>query len=181
MSRVGTWLPRHSDQLCRPLEEKYTKLNNKSTVFCFLLNRVYFNRDQNFATASLSKSRAVLCELLATRTIRQWHNLIELSNILITSWPVFSGCSDEVLQKGREIQDEFDERERVGNAIEMAIISDAKIFVKSAPCQKVISAIWSGSIVYTAESAHSLIQDSYKRAPIHYYDPRKAPLLDHYR
>ena len=156
-------------------------MNNKSTVFCFLLNRVYFNRDQNFATASLSKSRALLCEILATRTIRQWHNLIELSNILITSWPVFEGCSDEVLAKGRELQTEFDPKERVGNAIEMAIISDAKIFVKSAPCQKVISAIWSGRIVYTAENAHSLIRDSYKRAPIHYYDPRKAPLLDHYR
>jgi len=156
-------------------------MNNKSTVFCFLLNRVYFIRDQNFSTASLNKSRATLCEILATRTIRQWDNLIELSNILITSWPVFSGCSNEVLAKGRELKDEFDELERVGNAMEMAVISDAKIFVKSAPCQKVISAIWSGTIVYTAESAHSLIRDSYKRTPIHYYDPRKAPLLDHYR
>ncbi|KIM34106.1 hypothetical protein M408DRAFT_5463 [Serendipita vermifera MAFF 305830] len=165
----------------KPLEEKYAKMNNKATVFCFLLNRVYFYRDQNFSTASLSKSRALLCELLATRTIRQWSNLIELSNILITSWPVFEGCSNEVLAKGRELQAEFDPKERIGNAIEMAIISDAKIFVKSAPCQKVISAIWSGKIVYTAESAHSLIRDFYKRAPIHYYDPRKAPLLDHYR
>ena len=26
-----------------------------------------------------------------------------------------------------------------------------------------------------------LAQQTYKRTPIHFYDPRKAPLLDHYR
>ena len=60
-------------------------------------------------------------------------------------------------------------------------MSEAKIFIKSSPCQKVIDAIWNGKCVYTAESSHSLLSDTYKRAPIHYYDPRKAPLLDHYR
>ncbi|PVF92813.1 hypothetical protein CPB86DRAFT_809214 [Serendipita vermifera] len=165
----------------KPLEEKYAKLENKATVFCFLLNRVYFIRDPNFATASLNRSRAVLCEILATRTIRQWSNLIELANVLITSWVVYEGCSEEIIAKGRELQNDFDPMEKVGNAMEMAIISDAKLFVKSAPCQKVIDAIWSGKIVYTAESSRSLIRDAYKRSPIHYYDPRKAPLLDHYR
>jgi hypothetical protein len=155
----------------RPLEEKYAKMNNKATVFCFLLNRVYFIRDQSFAFASLNKTRALLCEILATRTIRQWNHLLELSNILITSWPVYEGCSDEVISKGREIQKDFDPREKFGNAIEMAIISDAKGFVKSKPCQKVIDAIWSGKIVYTAENSRSLIRDAYKKTPIHYYDP----------
>ncbi|KAG8836029.1 hypothetical protein FRC17_010493 [Serendipita sp. 399] len=165
----------------KPLEEKYSKMNNKATVFCFLLNRVHFTQDQNFSSASLSKSRALLCEILATRMIRQWSNLIELANVLITSWPVFEGCSHEVLDKGRELQDDFDPKEKVGNAIEMAIISHAKIFVKSAPCQKVIDAIWSGKIVYTAESTRSLIRDTYKLSPIHYYDPTHAHLLNHYR
>lgn len=128
----------------------------------------------------------MLCEILATRTIRQWSNLLELANILIISWPVFEGCSAEVLDKGREFQDDFDPKEKVGNAIEMAIISgmftcqnqryiltchdqDAKLFVKSPPCQKVIDAIWSGKIVYTPESHHALLSDNYKRAPIHHY------------
>jgi hypothetical protein len=108
---------------------------------------------------------------LATRTIRQWDNLIELANVLITSWVVYEGCSEDVIAKGREIQNDFNPMEKVGNAIEMAIISDAKLFVKSPPCQKVIDAIWSGKIVYTAESSRSLLRDAYKRSPIHYYDP----------
>jgi hypothetical protein len=67
--------------------------------------------------------------------------------------------------------DDFDPKEKYGNAIEMAIISDAKLFVKSAACQKVIDAIWGGKIVYTAESSRSLLRDVYKRNPIQYYDP----------
>jgi hypothetical protein len=42
--------------LVRPLEEKYNaiqKQGNKSVVFCFLLNRVRFYRDQNLTTAAL--------------------------------------------------------------------------------------------------------------------------------
>lgn len=146
-------------------------MNNMSTVFCLLVNRVHFIRDQNFASASVNRTRGLLCEILATRTIRRWNNLIELARVLITSWPIFEGCSDDVLAKGREILDDFNPNERYGNAIEMAIISDAKLFVKSAPCQKVIDAIWSGKIVYTAESSRSLLRDVYKRNPIHYYDP----------
>jgi hypothetical protein len=165
----------------RPLEEKYAKLNNRSTVFCFLLNRVHFIRDQNFSTASLSRSRAALCEILATRTLRQSSDVLELAGILVTPWPIFEGAPPDVLQRCNEEFDDFDDKTRVGNAIEMAIMSEAKTFIKSSPCQKVIDAIWSGKCVYTAESSHSLLSDTYKRAPIHYYDPRKAPLLDHYR
>ncbi|CAG8745716.1 11177_t:CDS:2, partial [Acaulospora colombiana] len=36
----------------------------------------------------------------------------------------------------------------------------------------VIDAIWSGKIVYTAESSRSLLRDAYKMSPIHYYDPQ---------
>jgi len=165
----------------RPLEEKYAKFRNRATVFCFLLNRVHFIRDQNFSTASLSRSRATLCEILATRTLRKWTDVLELAGILVTPWPVFEGAPPDVLQRGNEEIDDFHDRIRVGNAIEMAIMSEAKMFIKSSPCQKVIDAIWSGKCVYTAQSSHSLLSDTYKRAPIHYYDPRKAPLLDHYR
>jgi len=55
----------------------------------------------------------------------------------------------------------------------------------------------SGKCVYQAQSSHSILSDvslgrvdaptfsdntqTYKRNPIHFYDPHKAPLLDHYR
>ncbi|KAJ7890538.1 receptor-activated Ca2+-permeable cation channel [Mycena olivaceomarginata] len=159
--------------LVHPLLEKYCNLQrghaNLSIVFCLLLNRVHFIRDENIATASVSQSRATLCEILAIRTLRDHGNsMMDLTIILTTSWPVYSGAEHEVLAHGRQEFADFDEEERVGNAIEMAIVGKAKRFIKSTSCQKVIDGIWSGR--YT-----------YKRTPIHFYDPHKAPLLDHYR
>ncbi|KAJ6581498.1 hypothetical protein B0H19DRAFT_509083 [Mycena capillaripes] len=172
--------------LVHPLLEKYCNLqrshSNLSIVFCLLLNRVHFIRDENISTASVSHSRATLCEILAIRTLRDHGNsMMDSTVILTTSWPVYSGAGPEVLAHGRQEFVDFDEEERVGNAIEMAIVGKAKRFIKSSSCQKVIDGIWSGKYVYQAESSHAILSDTYKRTPIHAYDPHKAPLLDHYR
>ncbi|KAF8845109.1 hypothetical protein BDN67DRAFT_1007476 [Paxillus ammoniavirescens] len=165
--------------LIRPLEDKYNAIQragNKSIVFCFLLNRVYFIRDQNLITGPLSFTRATLCELLAMRILRDNGNsMLDLVRTLTTSWPVWSGADPHVIEMAREERDD-DLEERVGNAIEMAIISKARRFIKTLACQKVIDGIW-----MHAESSHSILCDRYKRTPIHFYDPHKAPLLDHYR
>ncbi|KAH7908924.1 hypothetical protein BJ138DRAFT_1181397 [Hygrophoropsis aurantiaca] len=170
--------------LIRPLEEKYNSIQrsgNKSVVFCFLLNRVHFIRDQNLTTGPLSSSRAALCEILAIRILRDnGHSMLDLALALTTSWPVWSGADPHIIDMAREERDD-DLEERVGNAIEIAIISKAKRFIKSSPCQKVIHAIWMGKCVYQASSSHSILSDTYKRTPIHFYDPHRAPLLDHYR
>ncbi|KAJ3866320.1 hypothetical protein EV359DRAFT_36901, partial [Lentinula novae-zelandiae] len=171
--------------LIRPLVEKYGAMQrdgNMSVVFCFLLNRVYFSRDQNMATSPVSRTRAELCEILAIRTLREYgNNLLELAVVLTTSWMVYSGADETVMQMAREEREDLEER--VGNAIEMAILGRSKRFIKSSSCQKVIDGIWSGKCVYQAESSHSILSDAstYKRNPIHFYDPHKAPLLDHYR
>ncbi|KAI0351934.1 hypothetical protein OH77DRAFT_843965 [Trametes cingulata] len=170
--------------LVRPLGEKYGALQhsgNLSVVFCLLLNRVYFFRDRHLTTASLSQTRADLCEILAIRALREHaENMLELALALTTSWSVYSGAPSALLQRAREENDD-DLEDRVGNAIEMAILCQAKRFIKSSPCQKVIDGIWSGKIVYQAESNRSILSDTYKRNPIHFYDPHRAPLLDHYR
>ncbi|KAH9169849.1 hypothetical protein EDB89DRAFT_1981646 [Lactarius sanguifluus] len=168
--------------LVRPLAEKYRDLQhhgNKSVVFCLLLNRVHFFRDDNLATTALSRTRAYLCEILAIRCLREYgDNLLDLAVVAVTSWPVYSGADPVVLNLAQQENDDLEDR--VGNAIEMAIISKAKRFIKSTPCQKVINSIWSGKCVYQADSSHSILSDTYKRAPIHFYNPHTAPLLDHY-
>ncbi|KZP01440.1 hypothetical protein CALVIDRAFT_2828 [Calocera viscosa TUFC12733] len=167
--------------LVRPLANKYARLKNMAVPFCFLINRVHFLRDQNFTTRAVSISRANLCELLAIRTLRDWVDPMDLATVLVTSFDLLSGASPEIVTAVLQDGDEDGLQDRVGNAIELAIISQAKRFIKSSPCQKVISAIWRGEIVYQAESAHAIISDTYKRRPIYFYDYRKAPLLDHYR
>ncbi|KAF7430867.1 hypothetical protein PC9H_006581 [Pleurotus ostreatus] len=170
--------------LIRPLVDKYVAIQqdgNFSVVFCFLLNRVHFVRDRNLATATLSKSRATLCEILAIRIMRENANdMLRLTMTATTSWSVYSGAEPDLIERAKAERSD-DLEERVGNAIEMAIISKAKRFIKSSSCQKVIDGIWSGKCVYQAQSSHSILSDTYKRTPIHFYDPHKAPLLDHYR
>lgn len=64
-----------------------------------------------------------------------------LTLALTTSWHVWSGA-DPIILQAKEERDEGVE-DRVGNAIEVAILGKAKRFIKSSSCQKVIEAIWS--------------------------------------
>jgi len=68
-------------------------------------------------------------------------SLLDLALAITTNWPVYMGCDPNILENAREERDD-DLEETVGNAIELAIISKAKRFIKSSPCQKVIDAIW---------------------------------------
>jgi hypothetical protein len=67
--------------------------------------------------------------------------MMNLALVLTTSWQVWSGADPHIVEMARNERDD-DLEERVGNAIEMAIISKARRFIKSSPCQKVIGAIW---------------------------------------
>lgn len=112
-----------------------------SAVFCFLLNRFHFLRDKSFATGLVSATRASLCEILATRLLRDYADSpIAIANVVTTAWPVFSGAGRDVLDKADQDND-LDPDETVGNAIEMAILSSAKRFIKSQACQKVIGKV----------------------------------------
>jgi hypothetical protein len=132
--------------LVRPLEDKYNAIQragNKSVVFAFLLNRIHFLRDENNLTnGPLFVTRAALCELLAIRILRDNGNsVLDLVRTLTTSWPVWSGADAHVLEQARQLRDD-DLEDHVGNAIELAIISKSRRFIKSSPCQRVIDAIW---------------------------------------
>jgi hypothetical protein len=134
-----------SDKAKGPLSDKYCAIQqngNMSVVFCFLINRVHFIHDQNMATATLSRSRAELCEILAIRTLRDYGNsMLDLTLTITTSWNIYSGADDNLIARARQERDD-DLEDRVGNAIEMAIICKAKRFIKSSSCQKVINGIW---------------------------------------
>jgi hypothetical protein len=44
-----------------------------------------------------------------------------------------------------------------------------------------VDAIYDGRVIYTPSSFMDLIPDRYKQRPISLYNPREAPLLNHYR
>ncbi|KAL7421096.1 hypothetical protein Q5752_003980 [Cryptotrichosporon argae] len=168
--------------IVRPLTEKYLQLRNHSAVFCLLLNKVQFVRDsQQLSISTISLARATLCEILAIRVLREWsERSLPLATVLLTPWAMFQGASDDVVEHAKEDGD-GDILMQSGTALEMAIISSSKRFIRSPSCQKVIEGIWSGRIIYTASNAHAFIVDNYKKRPIQMYNPHKAPVLDHYR
>ncbi|OCF56114.1 hypothetical protein L486_06055 [Kwoniella mangroviensis CBS 10435] len=174
--------PESTYTIVRPLTEKYLELQNQAAVFCLLLNKIQFTRDSNqLSISTLSTARANLCEILAIRVLRGWsERSLPLATVLLTPWALFQGASEEVLERAKEEGDD-DLLTQGGNALEMAIISGSKRFIRSPSCQKVIEGIWSGRIIYSALNAHALIADNYKKKPIQMYNPHKAPLLDHYR
>ena len=163
--------------LIQPLYDKYSRMHNMAIVFCFLLNRVHFLRDQNLSSIPLSQSRATLCEIMAIKLLRDWaSSTLELATVMTTYWCIFAGAGPEVVAKADESRGEVNVNERIGNAIEMAIIGQAKRFIKSDAFQKVIGTgalshrnersvsitldcIWSGRVVYQAESDHSFLSD----------------------
>ncbi|KDN53254.1 hypothetical protein K437DRAFT_253272 [Tilletiaria anomala UBC 951] len=67
------------------------------------------------------------------------------------------------------------------SALELALFSSSKKFIKSPLCQKVVQGIWEGTVVISSASNHAILNDDYKRKPLSIYDPRTAPLLNHYR
>ncbi|XAO25011.1 hypothetical protein I312_103820 [Cryptococcus bacillisporus CA1280] len=168
--------------IVRPLTEKYLALQNQAIVFCLLLNKVQFSRESTqLSIATLSLTRATLCEILASRVLRGWsERSLPLATVLLTPWALFQGASQEVIDRAREEGDD-ELLKQGGTALEMAIISTSKRFIRSPSCQKVIEGIWSGRIIYTALNAHAFIADNYKKKPIQMYNPHKAPFLDHYR
>ncbi|OWZ75703.1 hypothetical protein C365_06273 [Cryptococcus neoformans Bt85] len=168
--------------IVRPLTEKYLALQNQAIVFCLLLNKVQFSKESTqLSIATLSLTRATLCEILASRVLRGWsERSLPLATVLLTPWALFQGASQEVIDRAKEEGDDELLRQG-GTALEMAIISSSKRFIRSPSCQKVIEGIWGGRIIYTALNAHALIADNYKKKPIQMYNPHKAPFLDHYR
>ena len=158
------------------------------------MNRQQFIRDQYYQAhhQTVNNTRATLCELLATRVFRRHseensnrQGLLLLANILVAGFEPFQNAPDEVLHENSQaLQWAIQKKgghERKLTALEIAIISESKIFLSSTACQKVVDAVYTGKVVYTPTSFIDLIPDRYKRKPIALYDPRKASILNQYR
>ena len=66
-------------------------------------------------------------------------------------------------------------------ALELAIISESKHLASSSAFQRLVNAVYSGKVIYTPLSFFDILPDHYKHKPPSLYNPRKAPVLNHYR
>ncbi|WQF81043.1 hypothetical protein CDEST_06057 [Colletotrichum destructivum] len=183
--------PRMNLLTVRPLVERLFHPKDITIVYCLLANRLHFLRQQATTVHQpVNMARAALCELVATRVLRRFHEsnpgaqgLLFLSHILVGGFDPFEGAPEAVEFEGRR-QWAVQERgglERKLTALELAILSESKTFIGSPACQRVVNAVYEGRVIYTPLSFVDILPDHYKYHPISLYDPRKAPILNHYR
>ncbi|EPE06730.1 nonselective cation channel [Ophiostoma piceae UAMH 11346] len=180
----------------RPLVDKFYELDDISIVYCLLVNRARFLHEQSHLSnrQNVNYTRATLCELIAHRILRRFNEdneglegLLILSHILVAGFEPFQNAPAAVRPDADE---EGSDPSASGSAwlyrktlpaLEVAILSEAKFFLSSTSCQKVIEAIYVGRVTYTPSSLLDIIPDRYKQKPIALYDPRRASLLNQYR
>ncbi|KAJ6443790.1 nonselective cation channel [Purpureocillium lavendulum] len=167
-------------------------LTNGYVVYCLLVNRVHFLREQSqLVYQSVNGARATLCELVATRVLRRFSEdhvgqagLLLLARILVQGHDPFQGAPSHIEREGRQLHWPIQDRgghEHEITALELAILSESKTFIASSACQRVVDAVHNGQIVYTPLSFVDMLPDHYKHRPISLYDPHGARLLNHHR
>ena len=182
----------------RPLVDEYYGMDDVSIVYCLLVNRMQFIREQYFHShhQTVNLTRALLCELLAEKILRRYNEhchgpkgLLKLATILVAGFEAFQNAPDQVVEDAKQShavhwvirEQAWGDNYGKLTALEVAIVSESKSFLASSACQKVVDAIYRGKVVYTPNSFIDIIPDRWKRRPISLYDPRRGPMLNQYR
>ena len=170
--------PRLNLQIVRPLVDRFYNPDDLSTVYCLLANRVQFLRSTEEALhQSVNIARAIVCELVATRILRRFHEdnpgrpgLLLLANILVSGFDAFDAAPDAVRRQSRAQQwQERGGQDRKLMALELAILSESKTLISSMACQRVVDAVHRGQVVYTPLSLVDILPDHYKHHPVSLY------------
>ncbi|KAL8715586.1 MAG: hypothetical protein Q9220_000922 [cf. Caloplaca sp. 1 TL-2023] len=186
--------PRMNSLMVRPMVDRLYALGDISMVYCLLVNKVQFLREQTYHAhhQTVNITRATLCELLANRVLRKWDEdnpghagLLLLANILVAGFEPFQMAPEEVIREENLTPAWAVQKrggyERKSTALELAIISESKTLLSSSACQKLVEAVYDGRVVYTPISFIDILPDHYKHKHISLYHPKKAPLLNQYR
>jgi len=181
----------------RPLVDHLYDPDDVSVVYCLLVNRVQFLREQSYQAhhQTVNITRANVCELIASRVLRRFdedhegrEGLLTLANVLVAGFEPFQNAPPEVIHNSRTVVQwnvrwhlTRPEYQRMLTALEVAIVSESKSFLSTSACQKIVENVYRGRIIYTPTSFIDILPDHYKNRGISLYDPRKAPLLNQYR
>lgn len=191
--------PRMNITIVRPLVDEYYASQDLSIIYCLLVNRSQFIREHSFAAhhQTVNLTRALVCEIVAERVLRRYneHNpgprgLLKLATILVAGFDPFQNAPESLLNDTDSDHNiHFFMRDRHWSssgegkltALEVAIVSESKSFLASGACQKVVDAIYKGTVVYSPTSFIDILPDRWKQRPVSLYDPRRGPILNQYR
>lgn len=117
---------------------------NMLPVYCLLVNRLQFLHEQSHLNnrQNVHFTRAMLCEVVATRILRRFGEdnsgspgLLLLANILVTGFGPFQNAPAQVCQQA-SVSTSW-AWNRALPALEVAIVAESKYFLSSTNCQRV--------------------------------------------
>lgn len=138
---------------------------------------------------SLCETRASVCELLCIDLSSNYskpEQAFQLIRLLTISYSPFNGCTPAMFED-QPTEEELAEMLELGNdnpanALEMAVLSEAKTFIATPIIQSILTAIYDGVITYLPlAQANALLSENYKQIGAEIYNPRDRPILDHYQ
>ena len=187
--------PRMNALIVRPLVDHLYDPDDVSTVYSLLVNRVQFLREQSYQAhqQTVNITRATLCELIASRVLRRHdedhpghEGLLKVANVLVAGFEPFQNAPQSIVQQFRKtpswtVRYRLARPEPLLTALEVAIVSEAKTFLTTSACQKIVDGVYHGRIIYTPTSFMNILPDHYKSRGISLYDPTRAPCLNQYR
>ena len=156
--------PQVSQFLVKPIQQQIRAEHyNRGTLYCLIANCLQFRKegDANPGNVGVNKTRALLCELLAMRLLKEFSTR-QLIDALSYDYDPLQGL--ENLPGGPDWSRQRHQHARI-SALEIAIRAQAKKFLAHPLVVQQLEAIWAGTIVFhsVADSLHRKPDSSHSR------------------
>lgn len=169
--------PQISQFLVKPIQSAIRADHfNRASISALLSNCLQFAKEAESSLGSfgINKTRAILCELLAMRLLKDFSSR-ELIDALSYDFDPLQGLTESNDASPRHSNDKLPMRQTSGiriSAVEIAIRANAKRFLAHPLVVQQLQAIWSGNIVFhsAADNLHRVLdQPSVPAAPLTSY------------
>lgn len=170
-----TWEQLRSPQLnsflVRPLLDKCLKRKSRAVIFCLLTNCAQYLKEasENTARAGVNNTRAMTCELLACKCLKEFTPRELIDVLTFDFWPLMGDprLIDRVPTRSQRI-----------SALELAIKGMCKKFLASPLVVQILENIWKGNIVfYGASDKDAQLLPHRMRKAATTYDAREASIF----
>ncbi|KAJ8110145.1 hypothetical protein OPT61_g6933 [Boeremia exigua] len=157
--------PQVSQFLVKPIQQQIRAEHyNRGTLYCLIANCLQFRKEgeTNPGNVGVSKTRALLCELLAMRLLKEYTTR-ELIDALSYDFDPLQGL--ETPSNGASWTRHRQQHARI-SALEIAIRAQAKKLLAHPLVVQQLEAIWAGTIVFhsVADSLHRKPDSSHSRS-----------------
>jgi hypothetical protein len=162
--------PQVSQFLVKPIQQQIRSEHfSRGTLYCLLANCLQFKKEseENPGNMGVSKTRALICELLAMRLLKEFSTR-ELIDALSYDFDPLQGV--EMPMSGNQTPMNWSRqapRSARISTLEIAIRAQAKKFLAHPLVVRQLEAIWAGTIVFhsAADSLHRKPDSPHRRGP----------------